>query len=63
MDNTILTNEIINFNDVEKEVFGFTCNLGVTMIKEMLEKLNEELCNQRNKREYRYKFKTEKTIR
>lgn len=38
------------------------CNIGVSMITDILEKLDEELCNQRNKREYRYKFKTEKTI-
>lgn len=62
MNNNIVANEIINFNDIEKEVFGFVCSIGVSMIRDMLEKLDEELCNGRNKREYRYKFKSEKTI-
>lgn len=62
MDNNIVSDEMINFNDIEKEVFGFVCGIGVSMIKDMLEELDSKLSDQRNKKEYRYKFKSEKTI-
>lgn len=62
MNNNSLPKELINFNDIENEIFGFVCNLGLNMLKDTLEKLDDELFKERNKKQYRYKFKTKKTI-
>ncbi len=61
--NDIILDELkLNFNDIEKEIFGIVCEAGLAAIKSMLEKLDEVLSESRDKKKYRYKFKTEKTI-
>lgn len=61
--NDIIVDELkLNFNDIEKEVFSIVCEAGLSSIKLMLENLDNLLFENRDTEKYRYKFKTEKTI-
>jgi hypothetical protein len=61
--NDIILDELrLNFKDIEKEIFGIVCAAGLSTITLMIEKLDNELSEKRDKKRYRYKLKTEKTI-
>jgi hypothetical protein len=60
MDNIILEELMLNFKDIEKEIFSVVCEAGISRIKLILENLDDLLFKNRDKKEYRYKFKTEK---
>ncbi|MBP2032186.1 hypothetical protein J2Z42_000851 [Clostridium algifaecis] len=62
MNNIILNHDRVNFNEIEKVVFGIVCEAGLSIVKGLMENLDEELFNSRDKKKYRYKFKTQKTI-
>lgn len=53
------------FIELEKKVFKLVCDLGCEIIKQVLEKQDEKLMKERNKKEYRhkgYRLNTIKTI-
>ena len=55
----------IEFYELEKRVYRLVCNLGCEIIKRILEVQDEQIMNDRNKKEYRhkgYKGATLKTI-
>jgi flagellin-specific chaperone FliS len=61
--NDIILNEIkLNFKEIEKEIFALVCEAGLSIIKTIFEKLDDELSESRDKKKYRNKFKTDKTI-
>lgn len=65
--NTIneVENEIISFYDLEKKVYKLVCNLGCTIIKNILENQDKKIMKERDKKEYRhkgYKINTIKTV-
>lgn len=61
--NDIILDELrLNFKDIEKEIFAIVCAAGLSTITLMIEKLDDELSEKRDKKRYRYKFKTKKTI-
>lgn len=62
MNNIILDEMNINFKNIEKEVFGVACEAGLMLIKNMFERLDDFIFENRDKKQYRYKHKTEKTI-
>jgi len=52
---TILTNNEINFNELEKKIYKFVCLLGCNLIKEIIEKYDEKLQEERDKSSYRHR--------
>ncbi|MFC0903388.1 UPF0236 family transposase-like protein [Clostridium sp. MT-14] len=62
MNNIILDELELNFNNIEEEVYGIVCEAGLSRIKLMLENVDNLILESRNTKRYRYKFKTEKTI-
>lgn len=63
-DNIVANNEI-NFNDLEKKIYKFVCDLGCCLLKNMLESYDEKLKNNRDKKEFRhkgYKINSIKTV-
>ena len=48
-DNIVANNEI-NFNDLEKKIYKFVCNLGCYLLKEIIEKYDEKLQNERERK-------------
>lgn len=53
-DNIVANNEI-NFNDLEKKIYKFVCNLGCYLLKEIIEKYDEKLQNERDKKSFRHR--------
>lgn len=53
-DNIVANNEI-NFNDLEKNIYKFVCNLGCYLLKEIIEKYDEKLQNERDKKSFRHR--------
>lgn len=53
-DNIVANNEI-NFNELEKKIYKFVCNLGCYLLKEIIEKYDEKLQNERDKKSYRHR--------
>ena len=51
------------FKSLEEKVFAYVCKCGVEIIKELLEKYDEELRESRDKKEYRSKGKRRRTIK
>lgn len=51
-DNIVANNEI-NFNELEKKIYKFVCNLGCNLIKEIIEKYDEKLRETRDKKKFR----------
>ena len=62
MNNIILDEMKLNFKDIEKEIFDVVCEAGLSRIRLMFEDLDRYLCENRDKKRYRYKDKIEKTI-
>ncbi|CAB1252138.1 transposase [Clostridiaceae bacterium BL-3] len=62
MNNIILDELELNFNNIEEEVYGIVCEAGLSRIKLMLENVDNLIFESRDTKRYRYKFKTEKTI-
>lgn len=53
-DNIVANNEI-NFNELEKKIYKFVCNLGCYLLKEIIEKYDEKLQNERDKKSFRHR--------
>ena len=52
---TILTNNEINFNELEKKIYKFVCLLGCNLIKEIIEKYDVKLQEERDKSAFRHR--------
>lgn len=50
MFDNILTNNNINFNLLEKNIYKFVCELGCNLLKEIIENYDRELQNSRDKK-------------
>lgn len=53
-DNIVANNEI-NFNQLEKKIYEFVCNLGCNLLKEIIEKYDEKLQSERDKKVFRHR--------
>lgn len=53
-DNIVAKNEL-NFNDLEKKMFKFVCELGCSILKSMLEEYDKKLKESRDKKVFRHK--------
>ncbi|MDF2859415.1 MAG: hypothetical protein K0Q87_5266 [Neobacillus sp.] len=51
--NTIVTEKMIPFKELEKKVFDYVCEMGQMMIQTILENYDEQLRENRNKKELR----------
>ena len=52
---TIVTNNEINFNELEKKIYKFVCLLGCNLIKEIIEKYDVKLQEERDKSAFRHR--------
>jgi len=52
---TIVANNEINFNELEKKIYKFVCNLGCNLLREIIEKYDEKLQNERDKKNFRHR--------
>ena len=59
----ILTNNEINFNQLEKNIYKFVCNLGCYLLKTIIEKYDEKLQNERDKEIFRHRGSKSDTIK
>ena len=50
-----ITEKAINIKEIEKNIFREVCRAGCEMLKNVLEELDRELCEKRDKRVYRHK--------
>ena len=55
MFDNILTNNNINFNLLEKNIYKFVCELGCSLLKEIIENYDRELQNSRDKKIFRHR--------
>lgn len=53
-DNIVANNEI-NFNELEKKIYKFVCDLGCNLLKEIIEKYDEKLQDERDKKNFRHR--------
>lgn len=53
-DNIVANNEI-NFNELEQKIYKFVCELGCNLLKEIIEKYDEKLQNERDKKTFRHR--------
>lgn len=53
----------VEFKSLEEKVFAYVCKCGVEIIKEILENYDEEIRENRDKKEYRSKGKRKRTIK
>ena len=52
---TIVTNNEINFNELEQKIYKFVCELGCNLIREIIEKYDEKLRKERDKKTFRHR--------
>ena len=55
MFDNILTDNNINFNELEKKIYKFVCDLGCRILKEIIEKYDKKLQDEREKNIYRHR--------
>ena len=55
MFDTIVTENNINFNELEKKIYKFVCNLGCYLLKEIIEKYDHKLQDERDKKLLRHR--------
>lgn len=60
---TSLTAKDLTFKEVEREIFELSCEIGKELMKRMLEQLDQELAENRNKAELRHAGKKKTTIK
>lgn len=53
-DNIVANNEI-NFNELEKKIYKFVCDLGCNLLKEIIERYDVKLQNERDKKNFRHR--------
>lgn len=53
-DNIVANNEI-NFNELEQKIYKFVCDLGCKLLKEVIERYDEKLQAERDKKNYRHR--------
>jgi hypothetical protein len=61
--NTIVTEKMMPFKELEKKVFDYVCEMGRMMIQVILESYDEQLQETRNKKELRCKGTRQTTIK
>ena len=59
----IVTNNELKFNDLEKKIFKFVCNLGCMILKLILESYDRKLMKARDTKKYRHKGLRKNTIK
>ncbi len=59
----IVTKDEVKFNDLEKKIFKFICNLGCLIIKIILEKYDKKIMKERDRKKYRHKGLRKNTIK
>lgn len=59
----IITEEKINFNEIEVKVYKYVCNMGCKIIREILESIDIELMNRRDKNKLRNKGKRKNCVK
>jgi len=59
----ILTGEKTTFKEIERNFYEIGCEVAKMLMQEFLEKLDEELCENRNKSELRHKGKRKTSIK
>ena len=59
----ILSENGINFNDLEKEIFEIGCKYAQNMMVNILETIDQALVKERDKKTYRHKGKRKTTIK
>lgn len=59
----IVTNNELKFNDLEKKIFKFVCNLGCMILKLILESYDRKLMRARDTKKYRHKGLRKNTIK
>ena len=63
-DNIVANNEV-NFNDLEKKIYKFVCDLGCCILRTMLESYDNKIKENRDKKIFRhkgYKINSIKTV-
>lgn len=55
MSDNIVTENIINFNEIEKKIYKFVCDLGCYLLKEIIEKYDYKLEDERDKKILRHR--------
>ena len=55
MFDNIVANNNINFNDLEKKIYKFVCNLGCCILKTLLENYDNKIKENRDKKIFRHK--------
>lgn len=63
MNKTILSEKGLDFNSLEKEIYSIGCQMAREMLQSILETLDAELSNERDKSKYRNKGKRQTTIK
>jgi hypothetical protein len=53
-DNIVANNEI-NFNELEQKIYKFVCELGCNLLKEIIERYDEKLQDERDKKAFRHR--------
>lgn len=59
----IVTKDEVKFNDLEKKIFKYVCNLGCLIIKMILEKYDRKIMKTRASKKYRHKWLRKNTIK
>lgn len=59
----IVTEKEVKFNDLEKKIFKYVCNLGCLILKLMLESQDRKIMKDRDKKKYRHKGLRKNTIK
>lgn len=60
---SILNNNQVSFKEFEQKIYSFICGIGREMTRIMLEKRDDEIAEERNKKIYRDKGKRQTTIK
>ena len=55
MFDNIVANNNINFNELEKKIYKFVCDLGCKILQEIIEKYDERLQDERDKKIFRHR--------
>lgn len=63
MTELILNEKEINFNTLEKKIFKEICRVGCEVLKNILEQLDKNICEERDKKEYRHKGKRKTVLK
>ena len=60
---SIVNEKEINFNKIEKKIFGEACKMACEALKNILEELDIKICKERDKKKYRHKGKRKTVLK